>query len=121
MLLRNPYDKPRGVLSDEQLRDYYALKTAMNAFRETNHEAWERLGPLASIALHTAVVDECYGVDRLTITCEIREAAHVCLDKGMRYDGFRHWLVMNYRYTVLVVVEEEYEEDEEDEDAGEQD
>lgn len=114
MLLRNPYDECRGVLSDEQLRDYYALKTAMNAFRETNHEAWERLGQLASIALHSAVIDECYGVDRLTMTCEIREAAHVCLDKGMRYDGFRHWLIMNYRYTVQV-------ESEEDEDAGEQD
>jgi hypothetical protein len=119
MLLRNPYDEPRGVLSDEQLRDYYALKTAMNAFRETNYEAWERLGQLASFALHSAILDECYGVDRLTMTCEIREAAHVCRDKGMRYDGFRHWLIMNYRYSVLV--EEEYEEDEEDEDAGDED
>lgn len=115
MLLRNPYDKPRGVLFDDQLRDYYALKTAMNAFRETNHEAWERLGQLASIALTQSVIDECYGVDRLTITCEIREAAHVCLDKGMRYDGFRHWLIMNYRYTIQV------SEDEEDEDAGDED
>lgn len=116
MLLRNPYDPPRGVLFDDQLRDYYALKTAMNAFRETNHEAWERLGQLASIALTQSVIDECYGVDRLTITCEIREAAHVCLDKGMRYDGFRHWLIMNYRYTIQVP-----EDEEEDEDAGDED
>ena len=115
MLLRNPYDEPRGVLWDEQLRDYYELKTAMNAFRENNHEAWERLGQLASLALHGSILDECYGVDRLTMTCEVREAAHVCLDKAMRYDGFRHWLIMNYRYTIQVP------EDEEDEDAGEQD
>ena len=115
MLLRNPYDEPRGVLWDEQLRDYYALKTAMNAFRETNHEAWERLGQLASIARMQAVIDACYGVADGDIRTDIMCAANDCLAKNLRYDGFRHELIMNYRYTIQVP------EDEEDEDAGSED
>lgn len=119
MLLRNPYDKPRGVLSDEQLRDYYALKTAMNAFRETNHEAWERLGQLASIACMQAVIDPCYGVADSDIRTEVMYAAHDCLARGLRYDGFRHELIMTYRFTIQVT--EDYEDEEEDEDAAAED
>lgn len=115
MLLRNPYDKPRGILSDEQLRDYYALKTAMNAFRETNHEAWERLGQLASLARMQAVIDACYGVADADIRTDVMYAANDCLAKNLRYDGFRHELIMTYRYTIQVP------EDEEAEDAGDED
>lgn len=119
MLLRNPYDEPRGVLSDEQLRDYYALKAAVRELfgrdYEKDYEVWERLGQLASIARMQAVIDACYGVADADIRTEIMYVAHECLAKGMRYDGFRHELIMTYRYTIQVP------EDEEDEDAGSED
>lgn len=115
MLLRNPYDPPRGVLWDEQLRDYYALTCAAKEFYGKDYEAWERLSQLASIALMQSVIDPCYGVADADIRTEVRCAAHDCLAKGMHYDGFRHELIMTYRYTIQVP------EDEEDEDAGEQD
>lgn len=116
MLLRNPYDKPRGVLSDEQLRDYYALICAADElYGRLHYETWERVSQLASISLMQAVIDPCYGVADADMRTEVRAVAHECLAKGMRYDGFRHELIMTYRYTIQVP------EDEEDEDAGEQD
>lgn len=115
MLLRNPYDKPRGVLSDEQLRDYYALKWAACELSGKDYEVWERLGQLASLARMQAVIDACYGVADADIRTEIMYAAHDCLAKNLHYDGFRHELIMTYRYTIQVP------EDEEDEDAGSED
>lgn len=115
MLLRNPYDKPRGVLSDEQLRDYYALKTAACELSGKDYEAWERLSQLASIALMQAVIDPCYGVAEADIRTDVMYAAHDCLAKNLRYDGFRHELILTHKYIIQVP------EDEEDEDAGEQD
>ena len=115
MLLRNPYDKPRGVLSDEQLRDYYALKTAACELSGKDYEVWERLGQLASLARMQAVIDACYGVADADIRTEVMYAAHDCLAKNLRYDGFRQELIMTYRYTIQVP------EDEEDEDAGSED
>lgn len=115
MLLRNPYDEPRGVLFDEQLRDYYALTCAAKEFYGKDYEAWERLSQLASIARMQAVIDPCYGVADGDIRTDIMYAANDCLAKNLRYDGFRHELIMTYRYTIQVP------EDEEDEDAGDED
>lgn len=115
MLLRNPYDKPRGVLSDEQLRDYYALKWAAGeCYARLDYESWERLGQMASIARMQAVIDACYGVADADIRTDIMCAAHDCLAKNLHYDGFRHELIMTYHYTIQVP------EDEEDEDAGDE-
>lgn len=114
MLMRNPYEKERGVLRDEQLRDYYALRRAMVYVTEEDLETWERLGWLAARSLHRSIIDACGGVDLLTIASEVAEAALSAIARCRSYDGFRHELIMLHRFTIQAPEDEEPEDGAED-------
>lgn len=114
MLMRNPYANERGVLRDEQLRDYYALRRAMVYVTEEDLETWDRLGWLAARSLHRSIIDACGGVDLLTIASEVAETALTSIGKLMGYDGFRHELIMWHNFTVQAPEDEEPEDGAED-------